>query len=88
MNKESLKDLCEWLKTTKGITEIDLEELISYLPEYEKYLEDNEKGWTHNTVKCDLCGYEWVAVYPEKLYRLECTNCNNMVMFETKEKGL
>lgn len=38
-----IEGLCEWLNKTKGITKIDLEELISYLPEYEKYLEENQK---------------------------------------------
>ena len=33
-------------------------------------------------VKCDLCGYEWVAVRPLGLEKLECSNCENMVYFE------
>lgn len=38
MNNELIENMCEWLKTTKGITKIDLEDLVSYIPEYEKYL--------------------------------------------------
>lgn len=34
-----------------------------------------------STVKCDLCAYNWVAVYQESpsrdLRRLQCPNCNN-----------
>ena len=74
--------LCEWLKTTKGITKIDLEDLVGYIPEYEKYLEDNETGWLGQEVKCDLCGHEWTAVHHESCDKLECSNCGNMVMFE------
>ena len=33
-------------------------------------------------VKCDLCGFEWIAVRPEGLTRLECKQCGNMVHFE------
>jgi len=33
-------------------------------------------------VKCDLCSYEWIAVRPEGLIKLECPNCENMVHFE------
>jgi DNA-directed RNA polymerase subunit RPC12/RpoP len=78
----SIEELCEWLKTTKGITKIYLEDLVSYIPEYEQYLEDNEKGWTANHIQCDLCSHKWVAVYPADLERIECPECNNMVMFE------
>lgn len=77
-----IEELCEWLKKTKGITKIDLEDLVGYIPEYEKYLEDNEEGWTANYIQCDLCSYKWTAVYPEDLDRIECANCENIVMFE------
>lgn len=85
MDNKKIEDLCQWLKETKGITKIDLMELIGYLPEYEKYLEDNEEGWAGEYVSCDLCGHKWVAVYPAELDRLECSNCNNMVMFNIEE---
>lgn len=85
MNEKFIEDLCGWLKETKGITKIDLEDLVSYIPEYEQYLEDNEKGWLGSQVKCDLCGHEWTAVYHESSDRLECSNCGNMVMFDIKE---
>ena len=81
----NIEELCEWLKTTKGITKIDLEDLVGYIPEYEKYLEDNEEGWTANYIQCDLCSHKWTSVYPAELDRLECPNCNNMVMFDIKE---
>ena len=77
-----IENLCEWLKTTKGVTKIDLEDLVSYIPEYEQYLENNEGGWTANYVQCDLCSHKWVGVYPAKLERLECPNCSNIAMFE------
>lgn len=82
MNEKFIEDLCEWLKDTKGITKINLEDLVGYIPEYEEYLEDNEKKWTSNQIKCDLCSHKWTAVYPVELDRIECPNCNNMVMFE------
>jgi hypothetical protein len=81
MKENFIEDLCEWLKNTKGITKIDLEDLASYIPEYENYLEENEEGWTADYIKCDLCSHKCVCVYPEELDRLECPNCNNMVMF-------
>jgi hypothetical protein len=34
----NIDSLCKWLKETKGITKINLEELVTYVPEYEKYL--------------------------------------------------
>lgn len=33
-------------------------------------------------VKCDLCGFKWVAVRSEGLTKLECKQCGNMVYFE------
>lgn len=36
-------------------------------------------------VKCDLCGFGWIAVRPEGLEKLECPNCANMVYFENIE---
>jgi len=35
-------------------------------------------------VKCDLCNYEWIAVRPKGLTKLECKNCGNMVHFENQ----
>ena len=42
MEHEKLKNLCKWLKDEKGITKIDLMELIDYVPEYEKWIEKNK----------------------------------------------
>lgn len=81
----NINKLLEWLKTTKGITKIDLEDLVSYIPEYEKYLESNETGWVTNYVECDLCSHKWTAVYFADSDRIECQNCSNMVMFEIKK---
>ena len=36
---KKLEDVCGWLRETKGITKVTLEELISYIPEYDKQLE-------------------------------------------------
>lgn len=47
MKEENMAELvagmCKWLKEVKGITEIDVIEMAKMLPEYEKYLADNEK---------------------------------------------
>jgi hypothetical protein len=40
MSEQFIEGLCEWLKETKGITKINIEDLVTYIPEYEKYLED------------------------------------------------
>jgi hypothetical protein len=82
MTNKLIEDLCEWLKKSKGINKIDLEDLVSYIPEYEKYLEDNKESWAADYIQCDLCSHKWTAVYPEELDRLECPNCSNIVMFE------
>jgi len=82
MTNKFIEDLCEWLKNTKNITQIKIEDLVSYIPEYEKYLEENEEIWTSDYIQCDLCNHKWTSVYPKELDRLECPNCSNMVMFE------
>lgn len=33
-------------------------------------------------VKCDLCGFEWIAVRPAGLDKLECKQCGNIASFE------
>ena len=45
---------------------------------------NNEEKDPHEVskVKCDLCGYTWIAVRPEGLIKIECPNCENMVYFE------
>ncbi len=37
MNGQEIKELCQWLKETKGITKIGVEELADYYPEFEAY---------------------------------------------------
>lgn len=37
---KKLEEVCGWLKETKGITKVTLEELVSYIPEYDKYLKE------------------------------------------------
>ena len=33
-------------------------------------------------VRCDLCGYEWIAVRPLGVEKLECKQCGNISNFE------
>lgn len=82
MSENLLEGLCEWLRTSKNITKIHVEELTAYIPEYIGYLEEQKASWNAEHVQCDLCSHKWVGVYPEDLDRIECPNCNNMVMFE------
>jgi len=46
---------------------------------------EEETGWLGESVVCDLCGHEWVAVYHEDCDKLECPNCENMVYFDVRE---
>ena len=78
---EELSDLCKWLKETKGINEIDIFELVDYIPEYEEWLIENKPEWNATVVRCDLCGYKWTAVHHIDSDRLECPNCRNMTIF-------
>lgn len=48
----------------------------------------DNKGWLGSKVKCDLCSYEWVAVYHEDCDKLECPNCNNTVIFQVLTEQL
>jgi hypothetical protein len=47
--------------------------------------ENNKKVWRSAKVKCDLCNYEWFAVYHKDCDKLECKNCTNMSYFEEVE---
>lgn len=80
--EEKLEGLCKWLRETKGLTKIEIFELVEFLPEYEEYLEEQKKVWTNTEVKCDLCGHKWIAVHHIKSERLECPRCHNMVIFD------
>ena len=82
MSENLIEGLCEWLKTTKGITEIHIEELTAFIPEYTEYLKEQNTDWSADYIQCDLCSHKWTSVYPKDLDRIECPNCNNMVMFE------
>lgn len=35
---ELLKGMCKWLKEVKGITEIEMMDMVRMLPEYEEYM--------------------------------------------------
>ena len=77
--EEKLEGLCKWVRETKGITKIDIIELVEFLPEY---LEEQKKVWLNTEAKCDLCGHKWIAVYHIESERLECPRCHNMVIFD------
>jgi len=47
--------------------------------------EDSKKVWRGAKVKCDLCSYEWIAVYHIYSDKLECENCGNISHFEEVE---
>lgn len=81
MDEKYLKRLCRWVKSEKGITKIDLMELVEFVPEYEEWLEEQKKVWTNTSVNCDLCRHKWQAVHHIESDRLECPNCNNMTIF-------
>ena len=76
-----LEDLCAWAVQIKGIKQIDIADLVAFIPEYEQWLQENSKVWTITRVTCDLCGQEWVAVHHIKANKLECPNCNNMTIY-------
>jgi len=80
--EEKLEGLCKWVRDTKGITKIDIIELVEFLPEYEEYSEEQKKVWLNTEAKCDLCGHKWIAVYHIESERLECPRCHNMVIFD------
>lgn len=44
------------------------------------------ENWINEIVKCDLCSYEWNALYETSCDRLECPNCQNMAHFEVVER--
>lgn len=41
-----------------------------------------EESYEYSKVKCDLCGYHWIAVRPIDTPKLECPNCGNVSYFE------
>lgn len=82
MEKGIVEGLLLWLKETKGITKIHIDDLVEYIPEYQNYLEEEKTNWTANHIQCDLCNHKWTSVYPEELDRIQCPNCDNMVTFE------
>jgi hypothetical protein len=47
--------------------------------------EEDKKVWIGAKVKCDLCNFEWAAVYHKDSEKLECANCTNMSHFEEVE---
>lgn len=81
MDEKYLEGLCEWVKSEKGITKIDLMELVEFVPEYEEWLEKQKKVWATTSINCDLCGHKWRAVHHIDSDRLECPNCKNMTIY-------
>jgi len=46
---------------------------------------DDCKEWAGAKVQCDICTYQWIAVFNVNCERLECPNCHNMVEYEIIE---
>ena len=44
--------------------------------------DNNCVTWMGEKVRCDICNYTWVGVFPAECERLECPNCHNMATFE------
>jgi hypothetical protein len=42
--------------------------------------------WITHNVKCDLCGNEWIAMYPLGLPKLQCPECSKLTGFKVIEK--
>jgi len=38
--------------------------------------------WEVSKVECSLCTYQWYAVRPEGVEKIECPNCENICNFE------
>ena len=38
MTQQEIENLCTWIKEKKGITEIDMMDLMKYIPEYREWL--------------------------------------------------
>ena len=53
-----------------------------YIRQYSMVGKEVNEPHEVSLVKCDLCGFEWIAVRPLGLDKLECKQCGNMVHFE------
>lgn len=45
-------------------------------------MSEEVKQWEVSLVKCDVCTYEWTAIRPDGVEKLECPNCHNITNFE------
>lgn len=80
--KTKIELLCQWLRQTKGITKIDLFELMEYLPEFEAWEQEYKKEWIGSRVKCGLCNHEWISVFCIDTPKLECPNCKYLTHYK------
>lgn len=53
---------------------------IPLTPEEQEH--NKNVGWTTNLVKCDVCGFQWRAVYHIECRELECKVCGVNRNFE------
>ena len=44
--------------------------------------EVNSTGWIGSVVKCDICGYKWIAVFYSESEKLECPYCKLMSNYD------
>ena len=90
--KEKKYTIKEFLKAAEigEVSMIDAKHTVSLLNEAILFLknESNKKNNIPNdphevsSVRCDLCGKEWIAVRPEKTRKLECPRCHNIVFYD------
>ena len=65
---------------TTGLVYSDIDHLINQI--WKEIQEDYGEKFKGESVRCDLCCYVWVAVFPSTVQQLECPNCHNMTNIE------
>ena len=57
--------------------------------EMTNFIADNYSGWNVVFVKCNNCGYKWVACFPDgaKIKELQCKMCGQQGMTESEDKN-
>ncbi len=72
----------EWIETTCNKTYL---ELMKEFPD--DYRGVDGSRILINKVKCDICEYQWRALYMESTPQLECPNCKQMAYHEVCVKS-
>lgn len=80
MRKPDIETIIQWLED--DLQTIRMDDMVLNA---EEIINESNNPHQVSKVKCDICGYGWIAVRPQGLIKLECPQCGCLGLFENEK---